>query len=397
MGGGHSSPFHWFVQIFIPPPPPDPCASDKNVYNNNKYPVIPNKQGEKGSAEQERNTSINTENTAKSRVDDINKDINKPLNEKVPDIEDIKIEIVHKEAFCNNYWRDQITGQNNTINGLNSDITKLINEKRQHEINTKNYNDQYNDLSNNINSNNLYDAKRNIYIDQSKRPTNVPINNFHMNDNTYHDPTSDNLFYDKKLNNYDKTSNHIIMGGLDIPIVVENFTEGYENPKIYTGGYLAQINAYKNQYNNYYYAYNKSINLIQNNLQPQIDYLKLSELTGLQYAYTSVKTENDLIKQQIQENTDNYSTDNKQFVYQTDNLIYLKSVNFVIFIIYYSAFLIFFFFVIFMKPTMNIRIKIGLILIFLLYPFIIKPIEEFFYFVITFLISTIFGNVYVIN
>jgi hypothetical protein len=172
-------------------------------------------------------------------------------------------------------------------------------------------------------------------------------------------------------------------------------TEPFEDQRMYyTGGLLAKSNVYETLYKNYLDGYNRSVNVIQNQLEPEIKRLNTSELSGIQYAFTSVKNENELIQQQIDENANEYSTDNKQIVYQTDNLIYLKSVNFVIFIFYYCVYLIFLYFMIFVK-TSDIKIKVVLLLFFFIYPFIIKPLEEFLYFIIMFFVSSIFGNVYV--
>lgn len=162
----------------------------------------------------------------------------------------------------------------------------------------------------------------------------------------------------------------------------------------WNSGLEAKSNAYSTLYNTYFYGYQNAVDLIQNQLEPEIKHLNLTNLTGLQYSYTSVKNENNLIKQQIQENKNNYSTDNRLFDYQTNNLTYLKSINFIIFIIYYCIFIFFLYFMVF-KKTSDIQYKIILTVLFLLYPFIIKPIEEFIYFIFVFFVSTIFGNVYV--
>lgn len=375
MGGKQSKPnikpiTRFFEKIF---PPPDPCRNDRNKFNNNEK-IIRTKGDYKNSLTSTDKLLKDDEGAKKLIRDGYYNRINDSLDRAMPTSEDIKIEIIHKESFCNKFdlkkQNDEITGYNTDINKLNSSISTHRNNINIYENESKIFKKKIEDP--------LLD-KKGYYVSP---PNLVPKDNFHIDENYYNRKNQPNLFYQSNLD-------------LDIP-VLENFTESFDTPKTYTGGLQAQTTAYQTLYNNYYNAYHKGINLIQNNLQPEIDFLKLSELTGLQYAFTSVKAENDLINQQIQENNNSYSTDNKQFVYQTENLVYLKSINFVIFIIYYIAFLIFLYFMIFVK-TSDIKIKIFIILIFLLYPFIIKPIEEFFYFIITFMISTLFGNVYIMN
>ena len=375
MGGKQSKPNtkpikRFFEKIF---PPPDPCKNDRNKYNNNE--IIKRTKGDyKNSLKNTDNGLIKQEKDSLDNRDYFKKKINDPLDKAMPISEDIKINIIHKESFCNKY---NLTKQNDEIRGYNDEINKLNMSISNRRNNINIYENESKILKKKI-KDPLLD-KKGYYVSP---PNLVPKDNFHIDENYYNRKNQPNLFYQSNLD-------------LDIP-VLENFTESFDTPKTYTGGLQAQTTAYQTLYNNYYNAYNKGINLIQNNLQPEIDFLKLTELTGLQYAFTGVKVENDLINQQIQENNNSYSTDNKQFFYQTENLVYLKSINFVIFIIYYIAFLIFLYFMIFVK-TSDIKILIFIILIFLLYPFIIKSIEEFFYFIITFTISTLFGNVYIMN
>lgn len=386
MGGRHSNPFQNFIRIFNPPPP-DPCRVDKSVENNNRN-YINNLNNKIVILSQNENNKLTEETKSKNLRDDLNEEIVGPLlniidtngttqeSASQPNLEDIKIEIVHvnKEGFCNDYYRDIINGQNNNIRNDNNQINYLNNSIYNHNVNINKYNNESTILKNKINNPLLDVNGKNV-----SQPNIITKDKFKINENNFNEIHEPNLFYQKNLD-------------LDIPII-ENFEPIHYSEK---SGLDKKSKAYETLYNNYFNAYQKSINLIQNNLQPSIDELKLTELSGLQYAFTSVKTENDLINQQIQENVNKYSTDNKQFIYQNDNLIYLKSINFVIFILYYCVFLIFLYFMIFVKTT-DVKIKIFIAFFFLLFPFIIKPIEEFFYFMITFFISTIFGNVYIIN
>lgn len=204
----------------------------------------------------------------------------------------------------------------------------------------------------------------------------------------------------KKSDNYREPFQQ--MDSKDKPPVIEPMADqvfplndpNYPIQYNWNSGIANTYHAYRTLYNTYFYGLKNAQDVITNELEPEIKHLNLTQLTGLQYSYTSVKNENNLIKQQIQENKNNYSTDNRLFDYQTNNLTYLKSINFIIFIIYYCIFIFFLYLMVF-KKTSDIQYKILLSIMFLLYPFIIKPIEEFIYFVFVFFVSTLFGNVYV--
>ena len=178
--------------------------------------------------------------------------------------------------------------------------------------------------------------------------------------------------------------------------MIEPFIEGVQTYGSMSG-LNSLISAYKTQTNNYFNAHSSAVNIIQNQLQPEIDNLNLTQLSGLQYGYTSVKNENKLIKDQIQKNKDTYSTDNAIFMYQNNNLIFLKSVNFVIFVFYYCVFIFFIYFLIFKNMTIEKSSKVLMIIFFLLFPFIIKYIENYIVFILSFFLSMIFGNVFTLN
>ena len=158
-------------------------------------------------------------------------------------------------------------------------------------------------------------------------------------------------------------------------------------------GLKPKSDAYKSLYHEYHNALVSAYRIIDRHLQPSVDYLKKTELTGMDFSFETVRNENNLIKKQIKDNNVKLTTDTKKFFYQTDNFINLKSINFCLFILFYSIFVIFIYYV-FINITIPFNLKIFYVLIIFLFPFYIKPLEEISWFVIVFLYSLIFGKAY---
>ena len=158
-------------------------------------------------------------------------------------------------------------------------------------------------------------------------------------------------------------------------------------------GIIPKAQAYQSLYDQYYHALLAANSIIDNHLQPSIDFLKKTELTGLDYSYETVKNENLLIQDQITENKTKYSTDTKKFFYQSDNFIFLKSVNYVLFILFY-VFFIFFIYMVYRTNKITFYYKILFIIIVFFFPFVIKPFEQFIYLILSFMYSLSFGKIY---
>lgn len=152
--------------------------------------------------------------------------------------------------------------------------------------------------------------------------------------------------------------------------------------------------AYEALYRDYYQGLLSAYRIIDNHLQPEVDYLKKTELTGIDYSFETVKNENKIIRDQINENRIQYSTDAKFFFYQNDNFMYLKSVNFILFIGFYIFFILFIF-VLYLNTTLTFYYKLFILVVIFLYPFFIRPLEKLIWFIMMLIYSFCFGKAYV--
>lgn len=408
MGNRNSNPFKKLVDRIIPKP--DPCRNYKSrITNNDKIissnsAIISNNDNiindlehtKVPDAERENTTVKNINTSLYNKLYDPLKDTksnptSKPIlyDPKTDPLEEdkLRIKIVHnkkKESFIS---MTPFRLQPVTEGLCDSEITTLNTQRT------------IIDASNGIIRTNL---KRISELNQKIKDYNDETNKFTKDNADYNSIINNKLLYDinnipmeypkNKTYKLDKV-NYKVVESFDGPTI-----EGLEEIIEYSSdsGISSTRDAYQTLYKNYYNAYSQSVDLVQNYLQPEIDLLKLSELTGMQYAYTSVKNENELINQQIQENKNKYSTDVKQFRYQNDNLIYLKSINFYIFIIYYIFLLILIYFMIFIK-TSHIMKKLIIVFVMLIFPFILKPIQEYIHFILHFTVTHITGNVFSIN
>lgn len=317
-------------------------------------------------------TLLNSINKPLSNINGVT--IRQPINEK------IKIEKIHKEGFCDKEIK-KLKEQNIMMNSNNKLNTLYIDN--HYYVNS--LNNKLNISNDNIKKDNEY--YQNLYDNWNNKIL-----------GSLRDNNNNNIILPKVIIQKEMDKKKIIIPTVE-PFsepVVEPFIEGVQTYGSMSG-LNSLISAYKTQTNNYFNAHSSAVNIIQNQLQPEIDNLNLTQLSGLQYGYTSVKNENKLIKDQIQKNKDTYSTDNAIFMYQNNNLIFLKSVNFVIFVFYYCVFIFFIYFLIFKNMTIEKSSKVLMIIFFLLFPFIIKYIENYIVFILSFFLSMIFGNVFTLN
>jgi hypothetical protein len=160
-----------------------------------------------------------------------------------------------------------------------------------------------------------------------------------------------------------------------------------------SSGLMNTTNAYYNMYSNYYDGYQRNDEIIENNLKPQIEYLKQTELTGIDYAFESVKTQNILLDNQIKENTEKYSIDNQKIYYQSQQMSRLKTYNFFLFVLYYIVAIILIY-NLFVNSNASIAIKIIIVIFVIGYPFIIDILQQLFLFMWYYITSFIKGEVY---
>jgi hypothetical protein len=122
------------------------------------------------------------------------------------------------------------------------------------------------------------------------------------------------------------------------------------------------------------------------------------KLTGNldQNYYNSIVNQNNQLDVEIQQYKNNYSTDDQKVFYQSQQVDYLNLFNSYLFIIYY-AFLIIFCYFLYYSKTLSAYMRIGIVLLLILYPFFIMMIEKNIYNTVMYIFSIINGIAYTKN
>ncbi len=121
---------------------------------------------------------------------------------------------------------------------------------------------------------------------------------------------------------------------------------------------------------------------------PQGDYAVL---------FTTVKKENEQIDKQIKELSDSYSTDNQKANYQSEKILTLKRINYVLFILYYMALLILTLVLFMYNTTMTKQKKVIIIITLMIFPFISDILYQILEYIYKFTYATLNGNAYTAN
>jgi len=101
--------------------------------------------------------------------------------------------------------------------------------------------------------------------------------------------------------------------------------------------------------------------------------------------------ENKLLESQIQKNQNNYSADDTQVFYKQQQFYRQKNFNYFLIILFYFLILSLGIYLFFFKNTMNIYLKIFIIILLAIYPFIIESIEFFVYFALYYVYALVNG------
>lgn len=130
---------------------------------------------------------------------------------------------------------------------------------------------------------------------------------------------------------------------------------------------------------------NTAANKRINELDSAKTQLQKTELSEIGYSILTAKKENELIDAKIKDQTFKNDTDNKKSYYNSIEIDNLKAFNFISIILYYIIFFILILFLFLGSDQVNVYLKVFLFLFFLVYPFTIKPIEYFLYYVIAYM------------
>jgi hypothetical protein len=111
----------------------------------------------------------------------------------------------------------------------------------------------------------------------------------------------------------------------------------------------------------------------------------------------TLKNENILLEKQIQENNNNYSADDTQVFYKQQQFFRQKDLNFYLFIIFYSLILGLAIYLFLFNTTFTVYLKIFIIIILGIYPFIIEYIEFGLYFISYYVYALVNGTTFDID
>lgn len=155
--------------------------------------------------------------------------------------------------------------------------------------------------------------------------------------------------------------------------------------------------AYKSLYNTYYDGYQKDEQIFRDQLKPQVDYLKKTELTGIDFSFEAVQNQNQILMNQIKDNKEKYSTDIQKVNYQSEKIDSLKSTYVFVFATFYIILLGLIYILFAVNTTMSRNIKIAIVVVFALYPFYVNVLQQLLYFLGEYIFAIMNGNVYTPN
>ena len=112
--------------------------------------------------------------------------------------------------------------------------------------------------------------------------------------------------------------------------------------------------------------------------------------------YNSIVNQNKQLDTEIQNYKNNYSTDDQKVFYQSQQVDYLNLFNSYLFIIYYSLLVVLCYFLYYSK-TLSKYMRIGMVILITLYPFIIMTIEKNIFVILMYIFAVINGNAYIKN
>jgi hypothetical protein len=193
---------------------------------------------------------------------------------------------------------------------------------------------------------------------------------------------------------------------------IQNINKKNENLKKDKKNIEAQLKLKTEEYNKLLNDYNIQLK----DKQGAMDYLSIKEhfstIEGLTPAeseavveitgnldknfYNSIVNQNKQLDAEIQNYKNNYSTDDQKVFYQSQQVDYLNLFNSYLFIIYYALFLVLCYFLYYSK-TLSKYMRIGMVILITLYPFIIMTVEKNIFVVLMYIFAVINGNAYIKN
>jgi len=144
-----------------------------------------------------------------------------------------------------------------------------------------------------------------------------------------------------------------------------------------------------------------SLKSIERSYQQIYDMLSAQVLSTYGDLKTKVKSQNNIIDNNIQSYANELSTDVQKSYYETQSTQNIRNINTYLLYIYYFAVVVFALYIFFIDETIVFIYKIILIILFIIYPYFIYFIEQVIYSVGLYIYSLatakIYTNVYLNN
>ena len=110
--------------------------------------------------------------------------------------------------------------------------------------------------------------------------------------------------------------------------------------------------------------------------------------------YDSILKQNTMLIKQNTNNTDWTTTNNQLSVYKTNQINYYSGINTYLFYFYYALFFISLYVIFALNKTMNFYLKIFIIIVMVIYPFIIYNMEIIIYYFLKYIYSLMTASIY---
>ena len=137
-----------------------------------------------------------------------------------------------------------------------------------------------------------------------------------------------------------------------------------------------------------------TLNSIKTDINSKNNVLSQTNLTGAQYSFAQVQQQNETIENQIDQTLSNYATLNEKSVFQQKDIELYKYTNYYLFIAFYVLLAVLGVVLFTMNFTFSFYVKIAILCVLALYPFVIGLIYQLLTILWNFLGALALGNVY---
>jgi hypothetical protein len=137
-----------------------------------------------------------------------------------------------------------------------------------------------------------------------------------------------------------------------------------------------------------------TLNSIKTDINSKNNVLGKTNLTEIQYSFNKVQQQNETIENQIDQTLSNYATLNEKSVFQQKDVEFYKYTNYYLFIAFYVLLAVLGVVLFTMNFTLSFYVKIAILCVLALYPFVIGLIYQLLTILWNFVGALALGNVY---